>query len=347
MVTADREKRYIHPGSSTPGGRAAPTAWVGFPASETRAVSALYPMHRRRFLASLSAAAAVAVAGPRRLLADRAALLTRPIPGTGERIPVIGMGTWITFNVGRDAELRAQRVEVLRAFFEGGGGMIDSSPMYGSSEEVVGYCLSRLSQHPNLFSATKVWTPFTAHGKAQMDDSERRWGLARLDLQQVHNLLNWESHLETLFAAKDAGRVRYVGITTSHGMRHDQLASIMESRPVDFVQLTYNALDREAETRLLPLAAERGIAVIANRPFRRGSLPDRVAGRPLPDWAPAIGATSWAQVLLKFIVSHPAVTCAIPATSRVDHMRENMGAARGPLPDADLRRRMAADLADI
>jgi len=305
-------------------------------------------MHRRRLLATLAAAGVAASARPSRLAAaDPGPLLTRPIPATGERIPVIGMGTWITFNVGRDEALRAQRVEVLRAFFDGGGGMIDSSPMYGSSEEVVGHCLSRLTEHANLFSATKVWTPFTAHGRVQMDDSQRLWGLARLDLEQVHNLVNWESHLETLFAARADGRVRYVGITSSHGSRHGPLAAIMESRPIDFVQLTYNALDREAEARLLPLAAERGIAVIANRPFRRGSLPDRVAGRPLPGWAPAIGASTWPQVLLKFVVSHPAVTCAIPATSRVQHMRENMGAARGPLPDPDLRRRMAADLAVI
>jgi len=303
-------------------------------------------MHRRQLLASLPTAAALAAA-PHRTLASSGAPLTRPIPSTGERLPVIGMGTWITFNVGRDEQLRAQRVEVLRAFFDGGGGMIDSSPMYGSSEEVVGHCLARLPAHPNLFSATKVWTPFTASGRTQMDDSERLWGIARLDLQQVHNLLNWESHLQTLLAAKEEGRIRYVGVTTSHGMRHAPLVSILESQPVDFVQLTYNAVDREAEARLLPLAAERGIAVIANRPFKRGALPDRVAGRPLPPWAPEIGAASWPQVLLKFVVSHPAVTCAIPATSRVDHMRENMGAARGPLPDAALRRRIAADLASL
>ncbi len=303
-------------------------------------------MHRRRLLTSLPAAAALAAAPPS-LIAGARAPLTRAIPSTGERIPVIGMGTWITFNVGRDAALRAQRVEVLRAFFDNGGGMIDSSPMYGSSEEVVGHCLSRLGAHPGLFSATKVWTPFTSQGEEQMADSERLWGLARLDLQQVHNLVSWESHLQTLFAAKAEGRVRYVGVTTSHGSRHGPLASIMESQPVDFVQLTYNAVDREAEARLLPLAAERGIAVIANRPFRRGALPDRLAGRPLPGWAASIGAASWPQVLLKFVVSHPAVTCAIPATSRVDHMTENMGAARGPLPDPELRRRIASDLASI
>ena len=303
-------------------------------------------MHRRRLLTSLPAAAALAAAPPS-LLAGARAPLTRAIPSTGERIPVIGMGTWITFNVGRDEALRAQRVEVLRAFFDNGGGMIDSSPMYGSSEEVVGHCLSRLGAHPGLFSATKVWTPFTSQGEEQMADSERLWGLARLDLQQVHNLVSWESHLQTLFAAKAEGRVRYVGVTTSHGSRHGALASIMESQPVDFVQLTYNAVDREAEARLLPLAAERGIAVIANRPFRRGALPDRLAGRPLPGWAASIGAASWPQVLLKFVVSHPAVTCAIPATSRVDHMTENMGAARGPLPDPELRRRIASDLAGI
>jgi aryl-alcohol dehydrogenase-like predicted oxidoreductase len=166
------------------------------------------------------------------------------------------------------------------------------------------------------------------------------WGTRRFDLMQVHNLLNWESHLETLLAWKAEGRVRYVGVTTSHGRRHDTLEKVMADQPIDFVQFTYNIVDREAESRLLPLAAERGLAVIINRPFRRGALFDHVEGRQLPGWAGAVDCTNWAQFFLKFIVSHPAVTCAIPATSRVDHMRENMGALHGRLPDQAMRERM-------
>jgi diketogulonate reductase-like aldo/keto reductase len=198
-----------------------------------------------------------------------------------------------------------------------------------------------------LFSATKVWTSSTAEGLEQIAASERLWGLPRLDLLQVHNLLNWKGHLETLSAMKADGKVRYIGVTTSHGRRHQELEQIMATQPIDFVQLTYNIADREAEARLLPLAAERGIAVIANRPFRGGSLIDRVERDPLPGWAREIDCTEWSQVLLKFIVSHPAVTCAIPATSRVDHMVQNMAAARGAMPDAALRRRMAADVAAL
>lgn len=276
-----------------------------------------------------------------------AAAATKPIPATGEAVPVIGMGTWITFNVGDDPAAIASRAEVLRAFFRAGGGMVDSSPMYGSAEAVLGATLAALGHPPGLFSATKVWTGSGADGPAEMAESARLWGLDRFDLMQVHNLLAWEEHLETLKAMKAEGRVRYIGVTTSHGRRHRELARVMEQEPIDFVQLTYNIVDREAETRLLPLAAERGIAVIANRPFRRGELIERSRGRPLPGWAGEIACTGWPQALLKFIVSHPAITCAIPATSQVPHMVENMGAGRGPLPDAALRGRMANDFAAL
>lgn len=251
------------------------------------------------------------------------------------------MGTWITFNVGSDRRLRDARTNVLARFFEMGGGMIDSSPMYGSAEDVVGYGLQKLGRADSLFAATKIWTPLAAHGKEQLADSRRLWGVERFDLFQVHNLLNWEDHLETLAAEKAAGRIRYIGITTSHGMRHAGMEEIMSSRDIDFVQLTYNAVDRNAEARLLPLAAERGIAVICNRPYRRGQLIDAVQRHPLPDWAKDAGAANWPALLLKFIVSHPAVTCAIPATSKVEHMTENMGALQGPLPDSETRKRMA------
>jgi diketogulonate reductase-like aldo/keto reductase len=257
------------------------------------------------------------------------------------------MGTWISFNVGGDPVARDARTDVLRAFFAAGGGMIDSSPMYGTAEAVVGSCLARLDRPEGLFSATKVWTSSTAEGLEQIATSERLWGLQRLDLLQVHNLLNWQGHLQTLSAMKADGTVRTIGVTTSHGRRHAELAQILETQPIDFVQLTYNIADRDVEARLLPLAAERGIAVIANRPFQGGSLIDRVKRHPLPGWAREIDCTDWSQVLLKFIVSHPAVTCAIPATSRVDHMEQNMAAARGDMPDAALRRRMAADVAAL
>ena len=302
--------------------------------------------NRRQFIGLGAAAAAFGLAGaPVRAAAPD--ILMKTVGKTGARIPAIGMGTWITFNVGEDQRLRDQRTEVLRRFFEMGGGMIDSSPMYGSSEAVVGYGLRKLGVPEGLFSATKVWTPVTAHGKEQIDDSFGLWGVDTFDLFQVHNLLNWEDHLETLRAEKAAGRIRYIGITTSHGMRHDGMETIMSSEDIDFVQLTYNAVDRAAESRLLPLARERGIAVICNRPYRRGSLIDKVQNHPLPAWAAEAGAKNWPEVLLKFIVSHPAVTCAIPATSKVEHMTENMGALKGPLPDPKMRRRMAEHVGNL
>jgi len=267
-------------------------------------------------------------------------IATRPIPSTGEMIPVLGMGTWITFNVGSSTRLRDERVRVLQTFFDRGGRMVDSSPMYGSAEDVMGYCLKRVRDPSPLFSATKIWTSSDAEGEVQMQDSERLWGETQFDLQQVHNLLNWEFHLARLKEWKASGRIRYLGITTSHGRRHGDFADVMQAEPLDFVQLTYNVLDREVEDRLLPLAADRGQAVIVNRPFRRGGLFQSLGHHPLPEWANEFDARNWAQFFLKFVLSHPAVTCAIPATSQVAHMEENMAAARGPLPDAAMRKRM-------
>jgi diketogulonate reductase-like aldo/keto reductase len=266
---------------------------------------------------------------------------------SSEELPVIGMGSWITFNVGDDPKLRAARVEVLRAFFARGGTVIDSSPMYGTSEEVIGHCLAELGTAETLFAATKVWTPLQMFGPGQMEDSRTYWGIERFDLMQVHNLLNWDRHLETLREDKADGKIRYLGVTTSHGRRHDELEQVLTAEPLDAVQLTYNILDREAEQRLLPLAAERGLAVIANRPFRRGRLFDLFERHPLPEWAGEIDCANWAQFFLKFVVSHPAVTCAIPATSRVDHMQENMGALYGRIPDAAMRQRMIAYVQDL
>ena len=304
---------------------------------------------RRRLLAGLAAAGMLGATGwaGRPARGETAAgptgpAITRILPATGEAIPVIGMGTWITFNVGDDPQLRAQRVEVLRRFFEDGGAVIDSSPMYGSSEAVVGHCLERLGRPERTFAATKVWTWLQSSGPEQMAESRALWGVERFDLMQIHNLLGWEGHLETLLADKAAGRVRTIGATTSHGSRHEELEAIMAAQPIDAVQFTYNILDREAERRLLPLAADRGLAVVVNRPFRRKELFRLFARHPLPGWAAEIDCANWAQFFLKFIVSHPAVTVAIPATSRVDHMEENMGALYGRLPDPALRRRMVA-----
>jgi diketogulonate reductase-like aldo/keto reductase len=236
---------------------------------------------------------------------------------------------------------------VIAAFSEEGGGMIDSSPMYGSSQDTIGYGLERLADPSPIFSADKVWTSSPGEAPAQIDETAQNWGVSEFDLLQVHNLRAWDAHLDRLLAMKDEGRLAHVGVTTSHGRRHDLLEQIMRQYPLDFVQLTYNALDREAEQRLLPLAQERGIGVIVNRPYRRGALIERFHVQPLPGWATEIGAQSWAQVLLKFVISHPAVTVAIPATRQVAHLRENKAAARGPLPDAELRRRMAADMSRL
>jgi diketogulonate reductase-like aldo/keto reductase len=294
---------------------------------------------RREVVGTLAAAAAGMILPG---VAQQAALITRPIPSTGERLPVVGLGSWITFNVGNDPELRRECTAVMRAFFELGGRMIDSSPMYGSSQEVIGHGLTQLGRPATLFSAEKVWTGAGGRGRGQIEQSRNHWGVRRFDLLQVHNLLSWEAHLETLFAMKAAGEVRYVGITTSEGRRHPEIEAVMRRHPIDFVQVTYNVLDREVESRLLPLAVERRIAVIVNRPFREGTLIRSVLRHPLPSWAAEIEARNWAQFLLKFIISHPGVTCAIPATSQPGHVRENMGAAQGVLPDAGFRRRMIA-----
>lgn len=256
----------------------------------------------------------------------------------------MGLGSWITFNVGNDRAARDASTAVMRNFFQAGGRLIDSSPMYGSAQEVIGYGLRKLGRPADLFAADKVWISDGDEGRAQIEASRRHWAVPQFELLQVHNLVSWESHLPLLFAMKAAGQLRYVGITTSHGRRHGDMAQLMASQPLDFVQLTYNLVDREAEQRLLPLALERGIAVIANRPFQQGGLIRKLERHPLPAWAAEIDCTSWAQFALKFIISHPAVTCAIPATTRVDHVLENLGAAAGRLPDAAMRARMVAHI---
>lgn len=298
------------------------------------------PTARRRILQAMLATGGCALVHP--LAAAQQPLLTRPIPSSGEQLPVVGLGSWITFNVGKDPQQRATCTEVVRAFLAGGGRLIDSSPMYGSAQAVIGDALARLGNPKTLFAADKVWTG--SRGAEQIETSRELWRIPRFDLLQVHNLLAWEDHLPLLLRMKAEQRLRYVGITTSEGRRHGEFVKIMASQPLDFVQVSYNALDREVENRILPLARERRIAVIVNRPFRQGELTQALAGKPLPGWARDIDCTSWAQVLLKFIVSHPDVTCAIPATSNPAHARENMLAARGPLPDAALRRRIVAEV---
>lgn len=293
---------------------------------------------RRAFLRGVAAAGLALAARP--LPAAARPPVTRPVPASGERLPAIGMGTWLTFHVGQDHLQRSIRRDVLQAFFDAGGTVIDSSPMYGSAEEVLGDLLPRVQRAAPAFAATKVWTLGRQSGIEQMEASRRLWGVDRFDLMQVHNLLDWETHLPGILAMKAHGRVRYVGITTSHGRRHEDMLALMEAQPLDFVQFTYNIADREAEQRLLPAAAARGLAVICNRPFRGGALFGRVRGRPLPAWAAEFDCRNWAQFFLKFVISHPAVTCAIPATSRPDHMVENMGAGFGRLPDAADRQRM-------
>lgn len=300
------------------------------------------PLSRRSLLCAVAATGTTAMLWPLTGAAQPSPVLTRPIPSTGEALPLVGLGTWITFNVGNDTEARDSCAEVMRAFFEAGGRMIDSSPMYGSSQEVVGYGLQKLAHPSRLFSADKVWTSSGSAGPSQIEESRRHWRVPRFDLLQVHNLLSWEAHLRTLLAMKVAGEVRYVGITTSEGRRHREFEQVMRQHPLDFIQVTYNILDREVEERILPLAAERGIGVIVNRPFRQGALIDRLEPHPLPPWAAEIDARTWAQFVLKFIVSNPAVTCAIPATTRVDHVRENMAATTGKLPDGAMRARMIA-----
>ena len=285
-------------------------------------------MNRRLFLAMASLAPWTGS-----LANTQLTKISKKIPSSDEPIPVIGMGTWITFNVGASQKLRAARTQVLKTFFELGGGMVDSSPMYGSAQEVIGEALQTLDYPSKLFSADKIWTRSTDEGVSQFDDMLRLWGLDSLDLVQVHNLVNWEAHLEFLNALKEQGKIKYVGITTSHGSRHGEFEEILKSEQLDFIQLTYNITRRSVEQRLLPLAQEKGVAVIANRPLDGGDLFSQFKNKPLPNWASEYDITNWAQFFLKFVVSHPAVTCAIPATSKVTHMKENMGACYGRLPD--------------
>ncbi|HEX9289183.1 MAG TPA: aldo/keto reductase [Anaeromyxobacteraceae bacterium] len=270
-------------------------------------------------------------------------MLTRPIPSTGEPLPVVGLGTWQTFDVAGDAASRAPLREVLRRFFAAWAKLIDSSPMYGRSEAVVGDLIRGTPWAKQALVATKVWTQGREAGEAQLRESERRMG-GRLDLVQVHNLLDWEVHLPTLRAWKSAGRIRYVGITHYSLAAFDDLERIVRSEKVDFVQLPYSVGVREAEKRVLPAARDAGTAVIVMRPFEGGSLFRDTSVKPLPPFAAEMGAASWAQLFLKWILAHPAVTVAIPATANPAHLDDDLGAARGRLPDEALRKKLVAYL---
>ena len=273
---------------------------------------------------------------------SRAATLERSIPGTGERIPAIGLGTWQVFDVAGNAAEMAQAKETLRIFADQGGRVIDSSPMYGSSESVTGRLSAELGGRAKLFIATKVWTSGKQAGIRQMEDSMKKLRVERLDLMQVHNLLDADTHLATLRDGKASGRVRYVGVTHYHAGAHADLERYVKRGDIDFVQLNYSLAEPEADRRLLRAAADAKTAVIANRPFAEGAMFRHVKGKPLPDWAKDIGCATWAQFFLKWIVAHPAVTCVIPATRNPAHMADNMGAGSGPLPDEATRRKMSA-----
>ena len=288
-------------------------------------------MNRRFFLKTLFVSSIVS---PFLFSKDeiRNELLLKKIPASGEYISSIGMGTWLTFDIGYNTKELKKRAEILKIFFNNGGQMIDSSPMYGTSERIIGKSLSLINNQQKLFSATKVWTPNKWHGVKQLESSKKYWKLKKFDLLQVHNLVNYEEHLETLMKLKKERLLKYVGVTTSHGSRHAKLELIMKEYDLDFVQFTYNIVDSEAENFLLPLARERNIAVIANRPFQGGRLFNSVKNKKLPSVAYELGIKNWADYFLKFITGHPNITCAIPATSQIDHMQENMQALYGRFP---------------
>jgi len=299
-------------------------------------------LKRRRLLQLMAAASSITIAPPV-FASTEAKTIHKAIPSSGEQIPVIGVGTSGVFEVGESPAERQGPLEVLTALQQTDNAMIDTSPMYGEAEQVIGELLPLLPKPRNFFLATKVWTRGRRSGINQMNNSFRLLGTERIDLMQIHNLVDWRTHLHTLREWKAAGRIRYIGITHYHERAHDDLAKVIRQIPdLDFLQVNYSLMEPEAERLLLPLCADRGIAVIANRPFARGSWFSLTRDRKLPDWAQEMGMTSWAQFALKWVVSHPAITCSIPGTSRAKHMLDNMQAASGTLPDQATRRRMFA-----
>lgn len=296
---------------------------------------------RRSFIRLATTAGLLGALGP---LAGRTAsgtLIQRPIPSSGEQLPVVGLGTARTFDIDpADHAVLAPLREVLDQFYQGGGRLVDSSPMYGNAEVVVGRLANDLSIADHLFMATKVWTRGREAGIRQMERSAARMGGGPLELVQVHNLLDTETHLETLAGWKREGRIRYLGITHYTDSAHDRLARLCETLPLDFVQFNYNILERNAEQRLLPAAIDNDVATLINKPFLQGSLFRQVRGEALPDWAQEMEIGSWGQFFLKFIIGHPGVTCVIPATRKPEHARDNIGAAHGELPTPRQRRQM-------
>src|SRR3954471_2650165 len=271
---------------------------------------------------------------------QKPALLQRAIPSSGERLPIIGLGSWQVFNVGPEMDERRPLEEVLARFVALGGRVVDSSPMYGRAEQVVGDIAAKLGLHSSLFLATKVWTTGKAEGIASMERSMARFQSKRIDLMQVHNLIDARTHLATLRDWKEQGRVRYFGITHYNSSGYGEVARLLRAEKLDFLQINYSLGEREAEKEILPLAHDRGVAVLVNRPFGGGGLFERVRQKPLPDWAGEFDCHSWAQFLLKWIIAHPAVTCAIPATGNVRHLEDNLHAGVGGLPDPKQRQRM-------
>jgi diketogulonate reductase-like aldo/keto reductase len=267
--------------------------------------------------------------------------MSRKIPLSGEELPAIGLGTWQVFDAGSDAAARAPLREVLAAFAKAGGKLVDSSPMYGSAEAVAGELAAELGLREKLFMATKVWTRGREDGIREMERSFQRMKVKQMDLMQVHNLLDADTHLKTLAGWKAQGRVRYLGITHYAASAHAGVERQLKKQKVDFLQINYSLAEREAEHRLLPWCLQNGVAVIANRPFAEGAMFGRVRGKPLPAWAAEIGVASWAQFFLKWIVGHPAVTCAIPGTGRPAHIADNVAAGFGALPEEAMRKRMA------
>jgi aryl-alcohol dehydrogenase-like predicted oxidoreductase len=275
-----------------------------------------------------------------RASAQSATMITRPIPRTGERLPVVGVGTWQTFDVGPDAPERAELKEVLRLLVEAGGSVVDSSPMYGRSERVAGDLAAETKLRDKLFFATKVWTSGREAGIEQMESSLKLMRTRRMDLMQVHNLLDVATHAKTLREWKSEKRIRYAGVTHYHAQAYPDLEKLVRTGEWDFAQFNYSMAERDAEQRLLSVCAEAGVAVIVNRPFSYGALFPKVKGRALPPWAAEIDCASWAQFFLKYLLGHPAVTCVIPGTRRIAHLQDNVRAGMGRLPDAATRRRM-------
>ena len=268
-------------------------------------------------------------------------MLTRPIPSTGEQLPVIGLGTWQRFDVGNSESERQRLRDVLQTMQRLGGRLIDSSPMYGRSEEVVGYLTSELTSVDKFFYATKVWTTGKQNGIEQMNESFRKMRRTTMDLMQIHNLVDWQTHLKTLRAWKDEGKIRYIGITHYQSSQHDALEQIIKTEKLDFVQVNYSIRVRNAEKSLLPTCIDKDVAVIVNEPLEKGKLFRDVKGKSVPNWAIEQGITTWTQFFLKFIISHQAVTCLIPATANPEHMLDNLAAGSNPLPDNVLRQKMA------